>query len=41
MFVSRQLGGFGMPFFVLGIAMVVIVPLNLWMLPTIESKYQI
>ncbi|XP_018571004.1 MFS-type transporter SLC18B1 [Anoplophora glabripennis] len=32
-----SLGGFGMPFFVLGIAMVVIVPLNLWMLTTVEN----
>ncbi|XP_008193647.1 MFS-type transporter SLC18B1 [Tribolium castaneum] len=35
--VLYSLGGFSMPFFVLGIVMVLFVPLNLWMLPKIED----
>ncbi|KAL1513328.1 hypothetical protein ABEB36_002750 [Hypothenemus hampei] len=32
-----SLGGFDLPFFVLGIAMVAIVPLNMWLLPKVED----
>ncbi|KAF7287172.1 hypothetical protein GWI33_002541 [Rhynchophorus ferrugineus] len=32
-----SLGGFDLPFFVLGISMIVIVPLNLWLLPSVED----
>ncbi|KAJ3654933.1 hypothetical protein Zmor_014084 [Zophobas morio] len=35
--VLYSLGGFSMPFFVLGVTMIVFLPLNIWMLPTVED----
>ncbi|CAG9768972.1 unnamed protein product [Ceutorhynchus assimilis] len=32
-----SLGGFDLPFFVLGVAMIAIVPLNMWLLPKVED----
>lgn len=35
--ISRQLGGFKLPFFVLGSAMIILVPVNIFLLPVIDD----
>jgi predicted MFS family arabinose efflux permease len=35
--VLYSLGGFSMPFFVLGVTMILFVPLNIWLLPVVED----
>lgn len=34
-----SVGGFDLPFIVLGVSMMAIVPLNMWLLPTVEGNY--
>lgn len=35
----RKIGGFGLPFYVIGIGMILLGPLNMVVIPKIESKF--
>lgn len=38
---SRKIGGFGLPFYVIGIAVTLLAPMNFFLIPKLESKFEV